>query len=148
MFGVVLIAVWGLAADVDQVELETRQVVDRSLPFLARDGNRWRQQRGCVSCHHVPFMIWAHNEAGTRGLAIDRTNINEMTNWALVNMLAEREQVGGADTISQMLLGRDRHSVWRKKPPRHYKRLIPTRHCSRSCWSGKTRMDLGPRKAS
>jgi hypothetical protein len=112
-------------SDMDRMEQESRQAIDRSLHFLSRDGDRWIKERGCVSCHHVPFMIWAHNDARERGFDIDEAKISATTNWAFVNMFAERKQVGGADTISQMLLGRDRVSPWRKKPPRHFKTVDP-----------------------
>jgi len=61
----------------------------------------------------------------SRGVEIDDAKIRASTNWAFVNMLAEREESGGVDTISQMLLGRDRESPWRKKPPRHFKTVDP-----------------------
>lgn len=99
--------------------------INKSLRFLAQHGKRWKNERGCVSCHHVPFMIWTHNEAQQRGFNTDTEQITNVTNWALVNMFAEREEVGGADTISQMLLGRNRSSQWRKKPPRHFKTVDP-----------------------
>ena len=56
---------------------------------------------------------------------MDDAKLRASTDWAFVNMLAEREESGGADTISQMLLGRDRGSPWRKKPPRHFKTVDP-----------------------
>ena len=104
---------------------QERIAVNRSLKFLARDGERWINERGCVSCHHVPMMIWAHNEAKRAGMEIDNARLNSTTNWAFTSMLAERDQFGGADSISQMLLGRDRKSPWRRKPPRHFKTVDP-----------------------
>jgi squalene-hopene/tetraprenyl-beta-curcumene cyclase len=125
MIGVALIVAICQVSLAGPTEPEVMAAIERSLPYLARQGESWMEERGCVSCHHVPFMIWAHNEARAHGLDIDSDNIRSTTNWAIVNMLAEREESGGADTISQMLLGRDRQSSWRKKPPRHFKTVDP-----------------------
>jgi hypothetical protein len=125
MIGVFLIVAFSPVAVTDRTDREVMHAVERSLPYLAREGESWMEERGCVSCHRVSFMIWTHNDARVRGVEVDDAKIRASTNWAVVNMLAEREESGGADTISQMLLGRDRGSPWRKKPPRHFKTVDP-----------------------
>lgn len=49
-----------------------------SLDYLRRDGDRWLRgkspiQEGspCVSCHHVGFTLWSHEEALRAGLEFD-----------------------------------------------------------------------------
>lgn len=116
------------ASEVPASEVSDSEVIDsieRSLPYLERGGLTWMDERGCVSCHHVPFMIWSHNDARTRGIRVDGSKVDAWTNRAFVSMLAQREEGGGADTMSQMLLGRDRASSWRAKPPRHFKTSDP-----------------------
>jgi Squalene-hopene cyclase C-terminal domain len=107
------------------VETQVKQAIERSLPYLKKEAGTWISNRGCVSCHRVSYMIWAHSEAQARGFDIDREHLDATTNLALVNMLTETKEYGGADTISQMLLGRDRRSAWRAKPPKHFKTVDP-----------------------
>jgi hypothetical protein len=92
---------------------EVRHAIERSLPFLEREGVAWIRERGCVSCHTVAFLPWSHNQAKQRGLTVDERKVREWTNWSLVYLLARG---GESDTVSQMLLGRDRASPWRQKP--------------------------------
>ncbi len=125
MMGVILLVTLGQVAVTEPTDGEVRRTIERSLPYLAREGESWIKQRGCVSCHRVSFMIWSHNEARARGIEVDDAKLSATTNWAFVNMLADREERGGADSISQVLLGRDRGSPWRKKPPRHFKTVDP-----------------------
>ncbi len=125
MIGCILAVSLCLVAHTDPTDQEVRQTVERSLPYLARGGETWIEERGCVSCHRVSFMIWSHSAARGRGIEVDDTRLRAWTDWAFVNMLADREERGGVDTISQVLLGRDRGSRWRKKPPRHFKTVDP-----------------------
>lgn len=103
----------------------TRIAIEKSLPYLSRESDSWMAERGCVSCHRVSFMIWSHNDAKHRSFEIDDTHLQATTNWALTSMLADCDEFGGADTISQMLLGRAPESPWRAKPPRHFKSVDP-----------------------
>jgi hypothetical protein len=98
--------------------------VQQSLAFLERDGLTWIKERGCASCHHVPFLLWTHNEAKRRGFPVDAQKLEGWVNWTLVDMLA-RGDGGGLETLAQVLLGRDRSSPWREKPPRHNKTVDP-----------------------
>lgn len=122
LFSIISTLILGLVPSSDT---EVRRAVERSLPYLERGSLSWMEERGCVSCHHVPFLIWSHNEASDRGIEVDDEKVQAWTNWAFVNMLAQREDGGGIDTMSQMLLGRDRTSPWRRKPPRHFKTSDP-----------------------
>ena len=106
-------------------DAQVRQAVARSLGFLEKEGGAWMRERGCVSCHTVTFLIWSHNEAGRRGLPVDKAKLAAWTDWSLVNMLARGKEGGGLDTMSQMLLARDRSSTWRSKPSRHLKTVDP-----------------------
>ena len=38
---------------------DVRAAVEKSLPFLEQSTATWRADRKCVSCHQVPFTIWA-----------------------------------------------------------------------------------------
>ena len=65
-----------------------RAAVGRSLPFLERGGTAWMETKGCVSCHHVPMMLWTHHEARTRGFPVNAGAVDEAEQWALEQYLA------------------------------------------------------------
>jgi hypothetical protein len=72
---------------------DVRRAVERSLPFVEKSSATWRSERKCVSCHQVPFAIWALNEAKSRGVAVDAAKLNDMTAWAF-NFCATNEDKG------------------------------------------------------
>ena len=122
MFPLLLIITATIASSSDQ---DVKRAVTRSLPYLEQGGLTWMKEQGCVSCHRITFMIWSHNEARLHGIDVDDDKVDRWTDWAFVSMLAKRKDGGGIDTMSQMLLGRDRSSKWRKKPPLHFKTSDP-----------------------
>ena len=115
----------GASAQAAPEAAELRKAAERSLPFLETGGAAWIQEKGCASCHHVPFLLWSHNEARRRGLAVDAGKLEGWTNWTLTASLALGKEGGGLDTMGQLILGRDGASRWRQKPPKHLKTVDP-----------------------
>jgi squalene-hopene/tetraprenyl-beta-curcumene cyclase len=62
---------------------QLRQAVARSTGFLAKEGLAWMQKQKCASCHHLPAMVWALNEARNRGYPINAKALAQVTSWAL-----------------------------------------------------------------
>ncbi len=62
---------------------EMRAAVEKSLPFLEKSSATWRAERKCVSCHQVPFTIWALTEAKGRGFSVDAAKTESLTKWAV-----------------------------------------------------------------
>ncbi|HEX7896494.1 MAG TPA: prenyltransferase/squalene oxidase repeat-containing protein [Planctomycetota bacterium] len=83
-------------------QADVRQAVERSLPFLEKEGVAWMRDRKCVSCHHVTFMVWTHREALSRGFAVDEKKLDEWTRWTLDVGRKDR----GVDTLAQVVLTR------------------------------------------
>ena len=67
-----------------------RLAVSRSLPFLEKVGVEWMDERDCLSCHHVPFMLWAHRAAHSRGFAVDAKKLANWDEWARADSLGRR----------------------------------------------------------
>ena len=59
------------------------QVVERGLAYLQVEGAAWMNQTQCVSCHHIPLMVWALSEARNGGYHVDEKLLGEVTSWAL-----------------------------------------------------------------
>jgi hypothetical protein len=68
-----------------------RIAVERSLPGLVKNSVTWKakafgpKQVRCVSCHHLPMTVWAHQEAAARGLKTDQTKIGMLTDNVLID---------------------------------------------------------------
>ena len=78
------------ASETMPVEAEVRKAIDRSLPFVEKDGLAWIKKRDCMSCHTVTFMLWAHNEAAAHGITVDQKKLAEWTKWSMDKSLATR----------------------------------------------------------
>ncbi len=59
-----------------------RASVARSLPYLEKEGEAWIRTRDCLSCHHVPFLLWAHREAQAKGVDVDAAKLAGWVTWA------------------------------------------------------------------
>lgn len=70
----------GLAGEDSQ---PVRTAVEKAIPFLWKEGDAWIEKRGCVSCHQIPFMIWALESASRAGFAIDKSRLQEVQQWSL-----------------------------------------------------------------
>ncbi len=81
-----------------------RSAVARSLPLLRAQGEAWIEEHGCVSCHHVPFLIWSHNAAHDQGLEVDVAALGAWTDWALEK--TDRYDNKNLDGMHQLILGR------------------------------------------
>ncbi len=67
-----------------------RQAVAHSLPFLEKEGVAWMKERHCMSCHHVPFLLWAHRSAQAHGFTVDSQKLAEWDEWTRKDSLANR----------------------------------------------------------
>lgn len=67
-----------------------REAVARSLPFLEKGGVAWKNEHGCMSCHHVPFLLWSHRAAQAHGLTVDQKKLAEWDDWCRKDSLAHR----------------------------------------------------------
>src|ERR1700733_13728572 len=67
-----------------------RDAVSRSLPFLEKEGVAWMEGHGCMSCHHVPFLLWSHRSAQAQGFTVDSQKLAEGGEWTRKDSLANR----------------------------------------------------------
>ena len=69
---------------------DARTAVERSLPYLQKEGLAWIQNRKCNSCHVVTFMLWSHEEARAKGIAVDPKKLADWTEWSTKDSTAAR----------------------------------------------------------
>ena len=92
-----------------------RTVVERSLPFIEKEGVTWMEERKCASCHQIPSMLWSLNNAARAGLKVDRTKVDEWTQWSLdwrrwttagAKNKEDKAVADNVDTMVFLMLGR------------------------------------------
>src|SRR5579862_5288902 len=81
------------AQDTVPTSEQVRQAVDRSLPYLEREGIAWIQKRNCLSCHQVPFMLWSLAEAQAKGVRADPKRLAEWADWSMNESLAQQIRI-------------------------------------------------------
>ncbi|MBL9115390.1 MAG: hypothetical protein JNJ83_10330 [Verrucomicrobiaceae bacterium] len=106
------LAAGGVHAD----EVMLRNAVSKGLSYLAKEGEVWMEERECISCHHLPELIWSHREARARGFSLNETKFNEWLAWA--NERANQKQ-HGLEQASMMLL-----AMPDKAAPDHIERIL------------------------
>jgi len=88
----------------------------RALPFLWEEGERWIDERGCVSCHQVPLMVWSLSAAEDRGFPVEKKRLQRHKEWSVrpasfngpdqkVPYQLESALKGNTDTMNMLLLG-------------------------------------------
>jgi Squalene-hopene cyclase C-terminal domain len=82
---------------------DVRRAVERSLPFVEKSSANWRANSKCVTCHQVPFAVWALNEAKSRGVAVDAAMLDDMAGWAF-NFCATNEAASMTASTTFMVL--------------------------------------------
>jgi hypothetical protein len=121
------IVVCGMLAWADPVQSEekpateqVRQIVAKSLPFIAEKGQWWIEEKKCVSCHRVSFMTWSLAAAKRNGFEVD-AKLPEWQTWS-VSMELGTDDKGVAkgtlnlDGLGQMLMARDAVKLQTQEP--------------------------------
>jgi squalene-hopene/tetraprenyl-beta-curcumene cyclase len=86
---------------------DIRAAVGRSLPFLEKSSADWRADRKCVTCHQVPFTVWALTEAKGRGFLVDAGKLDDLTGWAFHFCTTDKnkeEKTGGFHLTSAFMI--------------------------------------------
>ena len=50
------------------------------------------EDRHCMSCHHVPLLLWSHRSAQAQGFTVDSQKLAEWDDWIRKDSLANRRQ--------------------------------------------------------
>ena len=77
-----------------------RAAIQKGLVFLEKEGVQWHEEKGCLSCHHIPFMAWTHREAQRHGIPVDAKKLEQWIAWC--GEWAEPK--GGNDVLAELML--------------------------------------------
>lgn len=107
--------------------------IAKGLRYLEESGQRWKEKRGCVSCHQIPPMIWAMNLALNAGIGgVTTTQVNQWAEWSTdyVNFVKPPQKAtcdpsetmtANLDTMAGLLLAipPQKKSGWRSRFAEH-----------------------------
>jgi hypothetical protein len=80
-----------------------KKTIERTIPYIQKEGVSWIENRKCISCHYVSFMVWSLEESRAHGISIDIKKLNEWDTWSLSGATAN-----GVEGVAQMILARAR----------------------------------------
>lgn len=83
---------------------DVRTAITRGLKYLAKEGDAWMQQKECISCHHLPSLLWSHAEAKRRGFVVDQAKMDEWIEWCKDRVLPTTKPKPGLEGLAQLLL--------------------------------------------
>ncbi|QDT16453.1 prenyltransferase/squalene oxidase repeat-containing protein [Alienimonas californiensis] len=90
-------ALLALSAALPNDDAATRAAVERATPYLQTAGDRWVEEKNCVSCHRVGNQLWALGAAAGIGAAGDG-RFEERAAWAVASTLAKTDDDAPAET--------------------------------------------------
>jgi hypothetical protein len=86
-------------------------VVGQGVDYLAAEGTRWFQGevwvqdgKGCVSCHHVGYALWAHREAQRVGVDASADALSDLAGRAST-FLGENDNATAVSSTQMILAG-------------------------------------------
>lgn len=111
-----------VATGTEPIEEQIRATVSLSLPFIRAEGEAWIQDKDCLSCHQIPFMVWSLNTAASLNFETDRRQLDTWNRWSLDwTNLASPETRDDAvkietlkssnDSVAQLLIGLKTHQT-------------------------------------
>lgn len=74
-----------LAAETALDKSAVHQAVGKSIVWLERDMQAWREEHGCAACHHGPMYLWSVSVAKRQGYSINESQLREYTSWLLTD---------------------------------------------------------------
>lgn len=75
----IAITIWPTVAS--SIDHPAKHAIAKGLRFLEHESVVWRQEHGCVSCHHAALVVWALAEAKQAGFNVDDDLFRELAEW-------------------------------------------------------------------
>lgn len=91
VFSIVLVTIFGAPTDAPSTENSIREVIQRSIPYIEKQGTNWIETKECVSCHRVNTMVWSLREAGKHGFDVS-DELGQWQDWAIESSLSENDE--------------------------------------------------------
>jgi hypothetical protein len=96
-----------------------REVIQRSISYVEKNGHSWIERKNCVSCHRTGTMVWSLAAARENGYSVSK-RLDEWYDWSVQASLAKNDKgdfvgSGNREGVAQLLLA---GSLFAKTPKR------------------------------
>jgi len=138
-----------LENDASKLQEAVRQSIQKSVPFIEDGGQKWIKKMKCVTCHQVPYMVWALNSATQSGFDVDQEGLAHANEWSAkwknltkVNLRSTAKETQTLleenDAIATLLLGmppseKEEANSW----PDNYRDHLIQSQLSNGAWEPK-----------
>ncbi|MBL4883913.1 MAG: terpene cyclase/mutase family protein [Planctomycetaceae bacterium] len=108
-FSTILLAVSAITVPVEKpTTQQVRETIQRSIPYIEKEGDWWIEQKKCVSCHRGSTMVWSLGAAKRNGFEVS-DRLEEWSSWVDESALTVNEngKIAGAankEGVAQILL--------------------------------------------
>ena len=68
---------------------DAKEALGKGVAFLEKEGERWKTEKRCASCHHLSMAIWALEESRRAGHPVDEALLDRWTDWVLTDPQAK-----------------------------------------------------------
>ena len=99
-----------------------RASIQKSVPFIEREGWKWIRTKKCLSCHMITFMQWSLHEAELRGIDVGTDRLAELDEYVQQQapQVDPEKKPKSGDTAAQVVIsnlsyesdGRDDLDPW------------------------------------
>ena len=96
-----------LFADDAPLAEQIRSAIQKSIPYIEQDGEKWIKVKKCNSCHMIPFMVWSLHEAELRGIGVNSKRLAELDAWSVQDTVPKdpsKKPPAGSETEAQLLI--------------------------------------------
>lgn len=109
---VLLFATIGALPESQPTTIQIREAVQRSIPYIEKQGLWWIEKKKCVTCHRGGTMIWSLTTAKQNGFTVS-DRLDEWRDWAIEKSLSKNDKgkvvgLGNREGVAQILLSSDR----------------------------------------
>jgi len=92
--------------------IQIRETVQRSIPYIEKQGLWWIEKKKCVTCHRGGTMIWSLSAAKQNGFTVS-DRLDKWRDWAIEKSLSKNDKgkitgLGNKEGVAQILLSSDR----------------------------------------
>lgn len=108
---VLLFATIGALPEAQPTTIQIRETVQRSIPYIEKQGLWWIEKKKCVTCHRGGTMIWSLSAAKQNGFTVS-DRLEEWRDWAIEKSLSKNDKgkvvgLGNREGVAQILLSID-----------------------------------------
>lgn len=96
-------------------DIQIRETIQRSIPYIEEKGVWWIERKKCVTCHRIGTMVWSLQAAKQNGFKVS-DQLEEWLTWAVDKSLSKNDKgkligLGNKEGVAQIILTLNRSKI-------------------------------------